>query len=243
MLVGEHNARIAERALEHDVELRVLREHEPIAAREHELARRRGHRRFEVWDAVPVDRDHVAVSALGGVAIVRARHRQQARVDVDVRLPQSEVPEIRPETGRIETVIGHEGLDLGDGEIRIEEPVREQELRAVRTLHVTPETSDEIRLQFTVAGGKYSGVMLHPGGGRAPDKNLAQTADGLTWESPNSGGGMWVYHVRLAAPDSLVGTIVLRDPPPTLQPAPKGTLVLTRAAPDKTKPRQSAINP
>jgi hypothetical protein len=68
----------------------------------------------------------------------------------------------------------------------------------VRTM---PSSAGEIRFQFTVIDGKYSGVMLHPGGGRAPQNNLVQTADGLTWDSPNSGGGTWVYHVRLAAPD------------------------------------------
>ena len=98
-----------------------------------------------------------------------------------------------------------------------------------------PVGRDEVRLQFTVADGRYSGAMLFPGGGRAPDRNLAQTADGLTWESPNSGGGTWVYHVRLAAPDSMVGTLVLRDAPPNLQPAPQGTLVLTRVAPEKAR--------
>lgn len=103
----------------------------------------------------------------------------------------------------------------------------------VRTM---PVGADDIRFQFSVADGKYSGVMLYPGGGRAPSKNLAQTADGLTWDSPNSGGGTWVYQVRLAAQDSMVGTLVLRDPPANLQPAPKGTLVLTRVASET--PRQ-----
>ena len=102
----------------------------------------------------------------------------------------------------------------------------------VRTMPVGP---GEIRLQFNVTDGTYSGALLFPNGGRAPHKNLTQTADGLTWESPNSGGGTWVYRVRLAAPDSMVGTLVLRDPPPNLQPAPKGTLVLRRVAPDKSK--------
>ena len=103
-------------------------------------------------------------------------------------------------------------------------------------IRIMPDGADQVRFQFSVADGKYSGVMLHPGGGRAPDNNLAQTANGLTWESPNSGGGTWVYQVRLAAQDSMVGTLVLRDPPPNLQPAPTGTLVLTRVAAEK--PRQ-----
>lgn len=98
-----------------------------------------------------------------------------------------------------------------------------------------PMGADVVRFQFSAADGNYTGVMLYPGGGRAPSNNLTQTADGLTWESPNSGGGTWVYRVRLAAQDSMVGTLVLRDPPPNLQPAPNGTLVLTRVAPEQTR--------
>jgi hypothetical protein len=88
--------------------------------------------------------------------------------------------------------------------------------------------SDEISFQFSVADGAYSGVTLHRGGGTAPQQNLAATAAGLTWEQPNSGGGTWLFRVRLAGPDSMVGTLVLRDPPPNLTPAPTGTMILTR---------------
>lgn len=91
-----------------------------------------------------------------------------------------------------------------------------------------PVGSDDIRLRFSVVDGNYAGAMLHPGGRIAPHHNLAASAAGLTWESPNSGGGTWVYNVRLAGPDSMVGTLVLRDPPPNLTPAPRGTMVLTR---------------
>ena len=93
-----------------------------------------------------------------------------------------------------------------------------------------PLGGDDITFQFSVADEKYSGAMLFPNGGRAPHVNLKSTAAGLTWESPNSGGGTWVYAVRLAGPDSMVGTLVLRDPPPNLTPAPTGTLVLKRQA-------------
>jgi hypothetical protein len=103
----------------------------------------------------------------------------------------------------------------------------------VRTMEIG---SDDIRFQYTVTDGKYSGVMLHPGGGRAVQKNLTQTADGLTWESPNNGGGTWVYRVRLAGPDSMVGTLVLRDAPANLRPAPQGTLVLQRQPSEKHRP-------
>jgi hypothetical protein len=98
--------------------------------------------------------------------------------------------------------------------------------RGVRTM---PLGSDDIALQFTVVDGKYSGVMIHPGGRTSPENNIAVTAAGLTFDHPNSGGGTWVYHLRLAGPDSIAGTLVLRDPPPNLTPAPQGTMTLTRA--------------
>ena len=97
--------------------------------------------------------------------------------------------------------------------------------RGTRTM---PVGSDEIRLRFTVTDEKYSGATIHPGGNTSPQNNLVATAAGLTWEQPNSGGGTWVFHVRLAGPDTMVGTLVLRDPPANLTPAPRGTMGLTR---------------
>lgn len=95
----------------------------------------------------------------------------------------------------------------------------------VRTM---PLGADTIGLRFTVVDGRYAGETLHPDGSRAPQHRLAASAAGLAWEQPNSGGGTWVFRVRLAGPDSMAGTLVLRDPPPSLTPAPRGTLVLTR---------------
>ena len=91
-----------------------------------------------------------------------------------------------------------------------------------------PMGTDDIGLRFTVADEKYSGLTLHPGGGTAPQNKLTLTAAGLTWEQPNSGGGTWVFNVRLAGPDSMVGTLVLRDAPANFEGVPKGTMVLTR---------------
>jgi hypothetical protein len=93
-----------------------------------------------------------------------------------------------------------------------------------------PIGSDEITVRFTIVDGAYTGATLHPAGGAVPHRQLAATAGGLTWEQPNSGGGMWVYALRIVDPDSMTGTLVLRDPPPNLTPAPRGTLVLTRQA-------------
>ena len=97
--------------------------------------------------------------------------------------------------------------------------------RGTRTM---PLGSDQIGFRFTVTDDKYVGATLHPGGGTAPQNALTATAGGLTWEQPNSGGGTWVFRVRLAGPDSMVGTLVLREPPPNLTPAPAGTMVLLR---------------
>jgi hypothetical protein len=98
-----------------------------------------------------------------------------------------------------------------------------------------PVGTGEIGFRFTVSDGKYSGTTLHPDGSTAPQDKLALTAAGLTWESPNSGGGTWVYNVRLAGPDSMVGTLVLRDAPANFTTVPKGTMVLTRQAPARSK--------
>ena len=98
--------------------------------------------------------------------------------------------------------------------------------RGVRTM---PLGSDEIALRFTVADGKYDGVMLHPGGHTTPENHIVVSAAGLTFDHPNSGGGTWVYHLRLVSPDSIAGTLELRDPPPNLMPAPHGKMTLARA--------------
>ena len=100
-----------------------------------------------------------------------------------------------------------------------------------------PIGSDGIRFDFTVVNDEYAGATIHPGGGRAPHQKLVASATGLTWEQPNSGGGTWVFKMRLAGPDSLVGTIVLRDPPPNLTPAPEGTIALTRDMPKTSTSR------
>jgi hypothetical protein len=98
-----------------------------------------------------------------------------------------------------------------------------------------PIGSDEIRFRFTVADGKYSGLTLHPGGNASPQNNLAATPGGLTWEQANSGGGTWVFRVRLAGPDSMVGTLVLRDAPANFNPVPQGTMVFTRQVASRSK--------
>ena len=100
-----------------------------------------------------------------------------------------------------------------------------------------PFGSDEIALRFTVTGRAYDGATVHPAGGFEVHRKLTASASGLSWEQPNSGGGTWVYHVRLVSPDSMEGTLVLRDAPSQFTTIPRGTLALTResrpgAAPD-----------
>jgi len=91
-----------------------------------------------------------------------------------------------------------------------------------------PLGQGEIAFRFSVVDGAYRGATVHTDGGSVPHRQLTATAGGLLWEQPNSGGGTWVYTVRLVGPDSMIGTLVLRDPPPNLTPAPTGTLVLVR---------------
>ena len=99
-----------------------------------------------------------------------------------------------------------------------------------RGTRVMPIGRNEIGLRLTVDKEKYSGEIIHPDGSTAPQMKIVADANGLTWESPNSGGGTWVYHVRLVGPDSIAGTLVLRDAPPNFNPVPKGTLELKRQA-------------
>jgi hypothetical protein len=91
-----------------------------------------------------------------------------------------------------------------------------------------PRGTGEIAFRFSVTDGAYAGATVHADGGTVPHRQLTATAAGLEWEQPNSGGGTWVYRVRLVGPDSMIGTLVLRDPPPNLTPAPSGTMVLVR---------------
>ena len=94
---------------------------------------------------------------------------------------------------------------------------------------------DELGLRFTAIDGKYVGYMIVGEGGHILSQHLTATSGGLTWDSPNSGGGTWVYNVRLAGPDSLVGTLELRDPPDNLSNTPKGTLVFKRVPAGKSR--------
>ena len=91
-----------------------------------------------------------------------------------------------------------------------------------------PLGTGAIAFRFSVADRAYTGATVHADGGTVPHRQLTATPGGLEWEQPNSGGGTWVYRVRLVGPDSMIGTLVLRDPPPNLTPAPTGTMVLVR---------------
>ncbi len=61
--------------------------------------------------------------------------------------------------------------------------------------------------------GRYSSVMILPDNAKVPLERTRLIGDTLVWESPNSGGGMWVYKARRVAADTIVGTVVLRDAP------------------------------
>ena len=68
--------------------------------------------------------------------------------------------------------------------------------------------------------GRYSSVMILPDNAKVPLERTRLVGDTLVWESPNSGGGMWVYKARRVAADTLVGTVVLRDAPANFGPKP-----------------------
>ena len=101
--------------------------------------------------------------------------------------------------------------------------------RGPRTL---PPGTDTVTLLFTVEGRSYAGAMVYPRGLVVPHDKLSTTGDHLVWEQRNSGGGMWVYDVKLVAQDRIEGTVTLRDAPANLQPAPKGTIALVRQLPN-----------
>jgi hypothetical protein len=67
---------------------------------------------------------------------------------------------------------------------------------------------------------RYSSVMILPDNARVPLERTRLVGDTLVWESPNSGGGMWVYKAHRLAGDTLVGTILLRDAPANFGPKP-----------------------
>ena len=73
---------------------------------------------------------------------------------------------------------------------------------------------------------QYGGATIFPGNARAPHLETKSERGSLTWQQRNSGRGMFTYTARLASPDSIVGTVILRDsdwPTP-----PTGSFVLVR---------------
>ena len=90
---------------------------------------------------------------------------------------------------------------------------------------------DGMPVAFAIAAdnGRYSSVMILPDHARVPLERTRLAGDTLVWESPNSGGGMWVYKARRIAGDTLVGTVVLRDAPANFGPKPpSGTFSVVR---------------
>ena len=81
---------------------------------------------------------------------------------------------------------------------------------------------DRMPIAFAIAAdnGRYSSVMILPDRAKVALERTRLVGDTLVWESPNSGGGMWVYKARRVAADTLVGTVVLRDAPANFGPNP-----------------------
>lgn len=100
--------------------------------------------------------------------------------------------------------------------------------RGARSL---PPGTDTVTLLFTVDNGHLVGAMVYPRGLVVPHDKLTAQKNAMTWEQRNSGGGMWVYTVHLVGEDRMEGTVVLRDAPANLQPAPAGNVSLVRQLP------------
>ena len=80
---------------------------------------------------------------------------------------------------------------------------------------------------------EYSGGTMLPNGERAPHVETTVTNGEMHWKMPNSGGGFWVYAVRLVSRDSISGTVALKDWPQlgAGEKAPSGIVTLVRRPP------------
>jgi hypothetical protein len=67
-----------------------------------------------------------------------------------------------------------------------------------------------LTMVFDVARDAYVGFTSMGASGRAPHRNTVADGRVLRWEQSNSGGGVWVYSVRLITPDSAAGTLTLK---------------------------------
>lgn len=80
---------------------------------------------------------------------------------------------------------------------------------------------------------QYRGAQMMADGGRVPYPEVSWSAGALTWKSPNSGGGDWMYTGRLSGTDTLKVEMVLKGAPWNPSPEPKMTYVLARKAPGR----------
>ena len=86
-----------------------------------------------------------------------------------------------------------------------------------------------IRIEVADSAARtYRAAMILPNGRPAPFQHIALTGDTLSCDQQNSGGGKWIYALRLVARDSLAGTTVLRGAPWHPSPEPLGTVALHR---------------
>lgn len=91
---------------------------------------------------------------------------------------------------------------------------------------------DEVLFRIVSAKTGYDTFMILPNGAEIPNPKVVATRDAISWESPNSGGGTWIYRFRLVGADSMAGTLVLRDAPKELGQV-RGTIALHRRGPIK----------
>lgn len=82
--------------------------------------------------------------------------------------------------------------------------------------------------QADSTGATYTGFFVLPNGEHAPYEKVLKDGPSLTFESRNSGGGMWKFKGRLAGRDTLTGTLALEDWPQANGMKPAGTFTLVR---------------
>jgi hypothetical protein len=148
--VARHDARAAHRSPEDLLHRRVLGQHLPALAREHQLRRRDRDGLLEVRRQLAVDRHRLDPSALRDVQIVRAAHEDHPRLEVDVGLLEREelaLPHSRVERRREERL-----------PLRVER--REQRLHLVRA-QVVGQTPRDLPLRH-LGHRIRADELLHP---------------------------------------------------------------------------------
>ena len=92
-----------------------------------------------------------------------------------------------------------------------------------------------VLFEFAVEHGAYKSGRVFPDNNYVQLDNTRLNGEELSWESPNSGGGVWHYKARRITSDSIVGLVELRGiTPPEGFPG-KGSFTLVRRPAPQTR--------